>query len=257
RATYAEGFRAPSIGELYGSASRADLQIDDPCLVGVDGSPATGDAANCAALGVPPGAVQTNSQISVTTGGNDQLQPETANSFTAGMVYSPGFGTNVAWSDRLDLELTFYRHSIEGAVQAIDAQTQLDLCVETLDPLYCDGITRTSVGSINNFGNRLTNLGSIKTDGWDADVFWTLPETAAGRFKLSWQNTFVTRYEAVGGAGQVQPRTVGIEVTDSAIPDWTSTAALDWDLGNWSAAWVVRHISELTEDCGDRKSTRL
>ncbi|MGH8085457.1 MAG: TonB-dependent receptor plug domain-containing protein [Lysobacter sp.] len=254
RATYAEGFRAPSIGELYGSASRADLQIDDPCLVGVDGSPATGDAANCAALGVPPGAVQTNSQISVTTGGNDQLQPETANSFTTGMVYSPSFGANTAWSDRLDLELTFYRHSIEGAVQAIDAQTQLDLCVQTLDPLYCDGITRTSVGSINSFGNRLTNLGSIKTDGWDADVFWTLPETSAGRFKLSWQNTFVTRYEAIGAAGQVQPRTVGIEVTDSAIPDWTSTAALDWDRGNWSAAWVVRHISELVEDCGDAAS---
>src|SRR3546814_9073894 len=76
RATYAEGFRAPSIGELYGSASRADLQIDDPCLVGVDGSPATGDPANCAALGVPPGAVQTNSQISANTGGNAQLQPE-------------------------------------------------------------------------------------------------------------------------------------------------------------------------------------
>src|SRR5690606_34779492 len=68
RATYAEGFRAPSIGELFGSASRADLQISDPCLVGLDGSPPSGNAANCAALGVPTGAVQVNSQISVTTG---------------------------------------------------------------------------------------------------------------------------------------------------------------------------------------------
>ncbi|MGD5997797.1 TonB-dependent receptor, partial [Xanthomonas citri pv. citri] len=33
RTTYAEGFRAPSIGELYGSASRADLQLSDPCLI--------------------------------------------------------------------------------------------------------------------------------------------------------------------------------------------------------------------------------
>jgi iron complex outermembrane receptor protein len=107
-------------------------------------------------------------------------------------------------------------------VQAIDAQTQLDLCVATLDPLYCDGITRSSVGSINGFNNRLTNLGSIKTDGWDADVFWTLPDTDIGQFKASWQNTFVTRYEAIGAAGQVQPRTVGVEVND-AIPEWTST----------------------------------
>jgi len=251
RATYAEGFRAPSIGELFGSASRADLQIDDPCLVGLDGSPPDGNRANCAALGVPAGAAQSNSQISVTTGGNPDLDPETARSFTAGMVFSPSFASGASWSDKLDLELTFYRHSLEGAVQAIDAQTQLDLCVETLDPLFCDGITRSSVGSINAFNNRLTNLGSIKTDGWDADLFWTLPDTDIGQFKVSWQNTFVTRYEAVGAAGQVQPRTVGVEVNDSAIPEWTSTASLDWKLANWTAAWKLRHISELTEDCGD------
>ena len=249
RATYAEGFRAPSIGELFGSASRADLQITDPCLISITGAPPTGNAANCAALGVEPGDAQSNSQISVTTGGNPNLEPETARSFTAGMVFSPTFASDVAWSERLDFELTFYRHSLEGAVQAIDAQTQLNLCVETLDPLFCDGITRSSVGSINGFANRLTNLGSIKTDGWDADVFWTLPENALGQFRLSWQNTFVTRYEAVGAAGQVQPRGVGIEVNDSAIPDWTSNTAIDWKRGNWNASWTVRHIDELTEEC--------
>ncbi|KGO97823.1 TonB-dependent receptor [Novilysobacter defluvii] len=254
RATYAEGFRAPSIGELYGSASRADLQLRDPCLVGVDGAPPTGDPANCAALGVPPGALQTNPQISVTTGGNEALQPETVRSFTTGFVFSPSFASNARWSDRLDLEVTFYRHSLEGAVQAIDAQTQLELCVDTLDPLYCDGITRSSVGSINGFNNRLTNLGSIRTDGWDADLAWTLPELDAGRFRVLWQNTWVTRYEAVGAAGQVQPRRVGIEVNDSAIPDWTSTATLDWRRDAWNASWSVRHISELEEECGDAVS---
>jgi iron complex outermembrane receptor protein len=39
RTTYAEGFRAPSIGELYGSAARADLQLFDPCSVGLGGTP--------------------------------------------------------------------------------------------------------------------------------------------------------------------------------------------------------------------------
>ena len=251
RATFAEGFRAPSIGELFGSASRADLQLDDPCLIGLDGSPPTGNSANCATLGVPAGAEQSNGQISVTTGGNPDLDAETARSFTAGMVFSPSFASGTSWSEKLDFELTFYRHSLEGAVQAIDAQTQLDLCVATLDPIFCGGITRSSVGDINSFNNRLTNLGSIKTDGWDADVFWTLPDTDIGQFKVNWQNTIVTRYEAVGAAGQVQPRAVGVEVNDSAIPEWTSTASLDWKRANWTAAWKLRHISELTEQCGD------
>lgn len=251
RTSYAEGFRAPTIGELFGSAARADLQLSDPCSIGLGGTAPRGSAANCAALGAPVGYQQANQQISVTTGGNEQLDPERSRSFSAGFVFSPGFASNASWSDRLDLEMTFYRHHVDGAIQAINAQTQLDLCVDTLDALYCNGITRASTGGINAFNNRLTNLGSIKTDGWDVDLFWTLPETGLGRFKLSWQNTFVGRYEALGAAGQRQPQGPGVEVVDSAIPEWTSNAVLDWSLGNWTASWTARHISKLTEQCGD------
>ncbi|MDT9582437.1 TonB-dependent receptor [Stenotrophomonas indicatrix] len=251
RTTYAEGFRAPSIGELYGSAARADLQLFDPCSVGLGGTPPRGSAANCASLGVPTGFQQANSQISVTTGGNRELEPEQSRSFSAGFVWSPWFGNDASWSERFDVEVTFYRHNIDGAIQAINAQTQLDLCVDTLDPIYCDGITRASTGAVSSFNNRLTNLGSIKTDGWDVDLFWTLPQSSIGQFKLGWKNTFVGRYEATGAAGQRQPQKPGVEVADSSIPEWTSNASIGWTLDNWSANWTVRHISELTEDCGD------
>jgi iron complex outermembrane receptor protein len=166
-------------------------------------------------------------------------------------VWSPWFGNDASWSERFDVEVTFYRHTIEGAIQAINAQTQLDLCVETLDPVYCGGITRATTGAVSSFNNRLTNLGSIKTDGWDVDLFWTFPQSDIGQFKLGWQNTFVGRYEALGAAGQRQPQKPGVEVADSSIPEWTSNATLSWALANWSASWTVRHISELTEDCGD------
>ncbi|WP_313142432.1 TonB-dependent receptor [Stenotrophomonas sp.] len=251
RTTYAEGFRAPSIGELYGSAARADLQLFDPCSVGLGGTAPRGNPANCAALGVPTGFQQANSQISVTTGGNRELEPERSRSFSAGFVWSPWFGNDTSWSERFDVEVTFYRHNIDGAIQAINAQTQLDLCVDTLDPIYCDGITRASTGAVSSFNNRLTNLGSIKTDGWDVDMFWTLPQSDIGQFKLGWKNTFVGRYEATGAAGQRQPQKPGVEVADSSIPEWTSNASIGWTLDNWSANWTVRHISELTEDCGD------
>ncbi len=38
RTSYAEGFRAPTIGELFGSAARADLQLSDPCSIGLGGT---------------------------------------------------------------------------------------------------------------------------------------------------------------------------------------------------------------------------
>jgi iron complex outermembrane receptor protein len=251
RASFAEGFRAPSIGELFGSASRFDAQLNDPCSTPLL-DPSL--AANCAALGVPANYAQPNPQISVTTGGNDQLAPEFADSFSAGFVWSPSFLEGSTVADRVDLEVTYYKHEIEGAIQAIDAQTQLDLCVQTLDALYCDGITRAPTGGINGFNNRLTNLGSIDTDGFDVDLFWTFPETDLGRFKLAWRNTFVVGYEALGAAGQRQPQEPGVEVVDSAIPEWTSNTTLDWSNGNWTAAWTLRHISELTEECGNAVS---
>ena len=251
RASYAEGFRAPSIGELFGSASRFDAQLNDPCSTPLLDSSLAG---NCAALGVPANYQQPNPQISITTGGNDQLDPESSESFSAGFIWSPSFLEDSEFAERVDFEVTYYRHDIEGAIQAIDAQTQLDLCVQTLDALYCDGITRAPTGGINGFNNRLTNLGTIETDGWDVDLFWVFPESNWGQFSAAWRNTFVGDYEAVGAAGQVQPQGPGIEVVDSAIPEWTSNFTLDWKSGNWNAAWTVRHISELREDCGNAVS---
>jgi len=247
RASYSEGFRAPSIGELFGSASRFDAQLNDPCDTPLINP---GLAANCAALGVPNNYQQPNPQISITTGGNEDLDPEYSKSFSAGLIWSPTFLEDSAWAEKVDFEVTYYRHEIEGAIQAIDAQTQLDLCVQTLDPLYCDGISRAPTGGINGFNNRLTNLGTIKTDGWDIDLFWVFPESKVGQFSAAWRNTLVGDYRAVGAAGQEQPQAPGIEVVDSAIPEWTSNFTLDWRRGNWSAAWTMRHVSELREECG-------
>jgi iron complex outermembrane recepter protein len=263
RWTYAEGFRAPSIGELYGAQSRFDALLVDPCLAQPQPDddngnpqpplPATGNAANCAALGVTPGALQLDDQISVLTGGNPLLDPERSRSMTLGFVWSPSWLVDTFVSDKVDFELTFYKHVLTGPIQAVSAQVQLNLCVETLDPVYCEGITRTPASSnIDDFENFLTNLGHIRTSGVDADVFWNFPETKGGsKFRVSWQNTIVGEYEAVGAAGQVQPQTVGVEIGDPGIgiPRWTSNAVLDWKKSNWNASWSLRHISGLTEEC--------
>ncbi len=250
RGTFAEGFRAPTIGELFGSASRFDATIVDPCLVTVTGGPPTAPAANCRQLGVPVGARQLDPQIGVATGGNPNLEPESADSFTFGLVWSPGFAANTGWSERLDFELTYFDHEIEGAISAIDAQTQLNLCTQTLNPLFCNGITRIPAGEIDTFDNFLQNLNTIETDGFDFDVFWTLAESDWGKFRFAWQNTWVNDYEARGATGDLQPQTVGIEVNNSTIPEWTSTARVDWSMGNWGAGYTARHISDSEEACG-------
>lgn len=244
RGTWAEGFRAPSIGELYGTFSRFDAQLIDPC--------AGNTGANCAALGVPPSYTeQPNPQISVITGGNPDLKPETSKTLTLGAVYSPTWAENSGWSQRTDFELTYYRINVDNAITARDAQTQLDRCVATLDPLFCDGITRSPTGAISGFNNTLRNLGKIRTSGYDFGINWSSPEFGFGHVGANWQLTYTKDYESIDSTtGFAEPQGVGVEVKDSGIPKYRSTLALNWGIADWNVNWTLRYLSKLTESCG-------
>ncbi len=251
RGTYAQGFRAPFIGELFGLA-QFGATLTDPC----SNYSTSGNAqliANCQALGVPAGYEQINTQITTTTGGNPLLQPEKADSYTLGAVYSPSWAENASWSQRLNIGVTYYDHKIKDAIQAPDAQDLLNACVASGDPSsgFCSGITRTASGQVNRFSNLLANIGQVKTDGVDVKFDWTLPDFSIGRFNTTWESTYVDRYKATDVFGNEFSRTVGVELNDSAIPRWQSNLRLNWAYGDWSASWTARYVSHVTESCSD------
>lgn len=249
RGTFAEGLRAPSIGELFGSASRFDAVLDDPC----SNFPASGDPtviANCQALGVPENFEQVNPQISITTGGNEELDPETSESYTFGFVYNPLWVDRLSWAERLRVAMTFYRHEIEGAIRAFDAQTQLDECVRTLDDEFCAGIGRAATGAINRYDNQLINIGGIDTEGFDINLGYTGPDTAAGRFDVTWNSTFVNEYEESLPGGLIRDLR-GVEANDSGIPKWQSNLIVNWRFNDWGVNWTARYLSALRESCSD------
>ncbi len=247
RGTYAQGFRAPSIGELYGTFSRFDATLTDPC------NNATGQRAiNCAALGVPNPATfeQSNSQISVLTGGNRNLQPEKSRNTTIGGVYSPGWAENTSWSQKVDVEVTYYNIRVSNAIQAKDAQTLLDRCADTLAAAYCSVQSRNAAGYVAFLDDTLENLGRVKTSGADLLLNWVGPETGWGRPGANWQTTYVDSYKATDTTtGLAEPQAPGVEVNDSGIPRVRSTVRLDWQINAWDFGYAFRYLSRLTEDC--------
>jgi len=243
RMSFAQGFRAPSIGELYGTLSRFDATIVDPCNNAASTTP------KCVADGVPPGYEQANPQISVVTAGNRDLEPEESRSFMAGAVWSPSWAEDSGWASKLDLGVTFYRHTIDKAIQAPDAQSIMDRCIDTRDAFACASYTRNDRGQIVRFEDILANLGTINTSGWDFTAHWLLPETGWGQLGFDWKATWVTRYELINESGQPEPKGPGIEISDSAIPEWSSTFATNWDYQNWNVNWTMRYIDRLRESC--------
>ena len=257
RGSFAEGLRAPSIGELFGTQARFDAQLVDPC-----NSPLTGpsigetpDLDGCA--GVPDGYRQINEQISTITGGNPNITPEEAETLTLGFVYSPSWADNTSWASSLDFEVTYYEIEIDGAIQSVDAQFILDSCAQNPNSILCGAFSRDAFGNIENFSTQLTNIGSIETSGVDFNVNWTSPQFNWGFVQASWNNSFVNEFteynpteDLVNFPSGFAPRDLdGIEASDSGIPNWNSNLYTTLNYHNWKVTWGTRFIGGLTESC--------
>lgn len=258
RGTFAEGFRAPSIGELFGSQTRFDATLADPCSDFLNTGVAQTTIDNCVATGVPMDGsyVQSGGQISVLTGGNDALKPETSDGFTISAVYGPTWVDNVDWIDGLSFELNYYDIEVTDAIEPFDAQSVLDTCAEEGDPFFCSFISRIQgSGTINAFENRLANVGEIETTGWDLNIVYNSPDYPIGQFVVGWSNSlvdeFTERLKNPQGEVITERNLEGVEVNDTGIPEWTSNLEVGWAKGDWSARWTLRYIDELTEDCSD------
>ena len=256
RGTYSQGFRAPNLGELYG-LTQFGATLVDPC--GPTGSPvvnrgdgvSAGTEAACVAQGVPDNFEQANTQITTFTGGNPNLEPEESDSFTLGGVYSPGWAEDTGWSRKLDFEVSYYSHEIEGAVQSRDIQALLNACIAGggTNVTLCSPFTRQTNGNLNPPSNFLQNFGKIETDGADLKINWLSPEWGFGSLNASFQTTFVNDYTAIDGDGIRSSRRVGVETSDSAIPEWQSNLQLGWSRGNLDFNYGLRYVDAVVEDC--------
>ncbi len=259
RGTYSQGFRAPNLGELYG-LTQFGATLVDPC--GPTGAPvvdrtdgvSAGLEAACVAQGVPDNFEQANTQITTFTGGNPDLDPEESDSWTVGLVYSPGWAEDASWSRKLDFEVSYYDHEIEGAVQSRDLQTLLVACYNEgngTDPRLCSPFTRQGNGNLNPPNNFLQNFGTVETSGADLKINWLSPEWGFGSLSAGLQTTWVRDYKAIDGDGIRSSRRVGVEVNDSAIPEWQTNLQLGWHKGNFDFTYGVRHIDAVEEDCNN------
>lgn len=256
RANYTEGFRAPSVVDLFEGAVSAFDGFVDPCVTTAHHHPTTTTLARCTAMGVPADVPDWGGSP-VTIGGNPALLPETARTLALGFVYAP------ASMMGLTIGLDWYRVRIRNAIGERSAQAILNACYVLGDPNACAQVTRKpedgAVWGIN--ATRQNMPGGLETEGYDLSLAWRR-DTRVGTFALRWESAHVNYYGAIGqpAAGTLMPdgapshgNVVGHndQLNDYFGVVWRlrSIASLAWQHGAWGASIAARYFSPVIESC--------
>ena len=251
RGTWSQGFRAPTIDDLYGGTNGSFESYTDPC-----GSASSGNVAGnvaCTAAGVPANYVQMGqgnipctaypcqSPYQFLSGSNPDLKPETADTRTAGLVWSPH------WVEGLDFTLDWYKIKIEDVISADSVDDIVHDCYRLGISSRCANIKRDANGVITMVNYGLTNKGRIETEGYDFGVKYRLPETAVGSFTFDWQNSYVSYLKLWADDN---PATKAANYTSRGSNfRLRSNLTTNWEYQDFGATWSARYYSGMSEAC--------
>ena len=244
RGTYAQGFRAPSILELFQGGRQTSFQGTDPCNGGASANP---NLPGC--TGVPTGYNQINYNLNGlipgTISGNTKLKAETADTYSAGVAIKPRFAPG------LSLTVDWYEITVRDAISSQSATQILNLCAQRAG-VFCDLVSRdASTGAITNLLQGVLNLAEIKTSGVDTTLRYDF-STDAGKFAAvidaSYLDSFkTTSPNPAGGAPIVDERAGKGDQPRSTYPHWKGQASFSWTGGAWNALWRGRYIGSTTD----------
>lgn len=169
RGSYDVAIRAPSILELFTpqTVTNSSVVSVDPCAPTPDGAPATATLAQCEHTGVTPaeygnGGSTSNiiqcpaGQCAVLTGGNSNLAPEKAKTFSAGFTTTP----TLMFLNGLTASVDYFKIDIPNEVGTVPINITLNQCLTTGDPRFCSQVVRTANGQL--FGTTINGGGYIK-----------------------------------------------------------------------------------------------
>ena len=264
RGTWAEGFRAPTISDLYGGGSETfTTGYADPCDTVYGPSRTSAEVrARCARDianadtyrqlkqgNVPITSSTDQTPVPFVNGSNPNLQPETSKSKTLGLVWSPTFVSN------LNVALDWWKIRIDNTIVGDSPNQILKDCYEQGIESRCSRFTRDPSNGIVTglkFGNR--NAGFAETEGYDLDVSYRV-DTSYGKLSAGWTSTYVSK-NVYRSTNDVRDAITPINGVANTIGTATSLAfrvrsnlVLGWDVGDFGVSWTARYYSGVKERC--------
>ena len=264
RASYGEGFRAPSIQELYQGQNDSRPAATDPCSANSVPYQQNADVrSRCAAAGVPAGYVQKDPQFRAKVGGNPDVQPEEAKTKVFGFVYTPHFVEN------LGVSVDWYNIELENAIGARTAQYIANACYVTGIPSYCNLLSRDFTGSLNGNPGEISNVlslnqnfvGGLEREGVDLNADYRF-NTEYGNFRINWDTTIMLYEGDLGQPDRGDLNADGDISSGNLVGQYAagssgggarnkikSNMTLSWTMDDWTASVTAQYLSSMTEDC--------
>lgn len=259
RATIAEGFRAPTISDLNGPQLTSYSSYTDPCIEYGSSSNET-LKANCRAEGLAEDFNLDNNQAATFLSGNENLEPETSDSFTLGVVYQPEF------LDNLNVAIDYYKIEIENGIGAPSTNFIVNQCYNSEDfsSPACDSILgpeavntqgwsgsdyRDAQGYISGVDAVTQNISTFETSGVDFDVNWN-DTVANGLLTLRLDGTYLKDYSYQVQEGAAPLELAGKFGADTnlagriaAFSKWRSNFTASYKVDDVAVSWISRFQS--------------
>ncbi|MEJ0037787.1 MAG: TonB-dependent receptor [Gammaproteobacteria bacterium] len=174
--------------------------------------------------------------VNVVQGGNVDIRPETGQSSTVGLVWSPRLVVPTKVS------LTGWKIDLTDRVVLLGTQD-----IVNAEDLFPDRVIRNpstggTPGAITTLDRRYTNFGKIVTSGVDLDTSATF-HALSGELTPSVVTTYVRSYDLQLTPGVATTHQVSRASSIAWAPRWKGTAALAWSRGETSARVAARYVS--------------
>ncbi|QKX16814.1 TonB-dependent receptor domain-containing protein [Microbulbifer sp. YPW1] len=249
RATSSQAVRAPNIDELFAPLGQNFFNIDDPCdadEVAYAPNP-TQRAANCAALGLAADYQSPWNEgptLPGFSGGNENLQEETATTLTFGVVLTPRF------AEGLTVTADYWDIEIEDAISYYGGQTILDKCVDasSIDNQFCGNIQRDANGDLVSLTSSALNASKLTARGIDYEVRYEMAladlfKSELGNLTLSLQGTRLLERDDY--SFQNEPDSA--DRIDGELGDPTNAYNMNvtYRYGDLSVNWAHRYLDDM------------
>lgn len=245
RSTLSSSVRAPNLNELYGPVDESIGFTDDvdPCRPeGISANPQR--MANCVALGMPVGYSPDVGQgvFAIFSGGNPELTEETADTLTAGLVWTPQFLSN------LSLSIDYWSMDIEDAVGRLSAIQVLNRCVDSdsINNIFCAQITRGPNFFVDALNTRDLNIGFLKAAGIDLAGDYAHELADGSSIRVNLLATYLGEHDRLIDA--TDPSSLDLGLGEVENPEWRLILDLGFRRGRFEGILHTRYIDSVVDD---------